>query len=382
MSKEIKYFGYYDSLSNAEEERTYSPAAKTKMDYVCQVLNRCGFDVCLVSPCKTRTSKVLPGKTLKLDERNTLKLFMTLGSGSKLRHALDYLLGNLLLFIYLLRHVRKDEQILVYHSLGYGNVINLARRIRRFKVILEVEEIYQDAVDCSPRRQRIEYQSFDQADSFIFPSAHLGDRINRNHRPSLLIHGTYSISASPLQRSLDHRIHVVYAGTFERRKGGALAAIDAAVFLPDSYHVHILGFGSEQEVEDILSAIADVNAQSSAQVTYDGMLTGQTYENFLHTCHIGLSTQNPDLAFNDTSFPSKILSYMAHGLQVVSARIKVVETSAVGEYVECYDGSSPRDIAEAIIRVDVNHHVDGRSILKRLDQELVRQIPSFMQSCR
>lgn len=381
MRKIIKYFGYYDSLSNALEQRAFSPAAKTKMDYICHVLNRCGYDVCIVSPCKTRKAQVHFGKTLELDQHNTLQLFMTLGRGSRLRNALDYLLGNILLFIYVMRHVKKDEQILVYHSLGYGNVFNLARRLRRFKVILEVEEIYQDAVNCTLQQQLREYKSFQTADAFIFPSAFLNTIANKNYLPCLLIHGTYRVSTVLIQRSTNQQIHVVYSGTFDSRKGGALAAINASLFLPDIYHVHILGFGSDQEVEDILAMIAHVNARSSAKITYEGMLPEHAFKEFLHSCHIGLSTQNPDISLSDTCYPSKILLYMAHGLQVVSARIKVVETSAIGKYVEFYDENSPQNIAKAIIRLGLNQNVDGRAILKQLDKELVGKMPLFLKNC-
>ncbi len=378
----IKYFGYYDSQLNEQEDRSFSPAAKNKMDYICHVLNRCGYDVCIVSPCITRKSQVLLGKKLKLDEQNSLRLFMTLGRGSRLRHALDYLLHYLLLFIYVMRHVKKDELILVYHSLGFRNLINFAKRIRGFKVILEVEEIYQDAVDCSSRMQCFEYKSFNNADAFIFPSALLNTLVNKNNLPYLLIHGAYSVSDISIQHCPRQLIHVVYSGTFDLRKGGALAAINAGLFLPDIYHVHILGFGSDQDVENIIEMIANVNDRSSAKITYDGLLPEHEFKEFLHTCHIGLSTQNPDIALSDTCYPSKILLYMAHGLQVVSARIKVVETSAIGQYVEFYDENSPQDIAKAIIRLGLNQKVDGRAILNKLDKELVVEMPAFLKkSC-
>lgn len=381
VKKVIKYIGYYDSEQNLREGRIFSLAAKTKMDYICNVLNQCGYAVYYVSLCRTRKSKAFLGKTIKLDEKNALRLFMTLGRSNKLRHALDYFLCKMQLLFYLLLNVREGELILVYHSLGYGNVIKFAKKIRRFRVILEVEEVYQDAADLSIKQQGLEYRLFDDADSFIFPSVLLDKKINKNNYPRLLIHGTYSTVECSLSRFDDHFIHVVYAGTFERLKGGAIAAVEAAGLLPENYHVHILGFGSEQEVEEILSLIASVNSRSASRLTYHGMLTGLAYHELLSSCHIGISTQNPALAFNDTSFPSKIFSYMAHGLQVVSARINVVETSAVGECVEYYDINSPRAIADAIIRIDVNRNVDSRDILKKLNLSLVSEMPIFLQAC-
>ena len=39
----------------------------------------------------------------------------------------------------------------------------------------------------------------------------------------------------------------VYAGTYDPRKGGVLAAVAAGQYLDDKYHIHIIGFGDEQD---------------------------------------------------------------------------------------------------------------------------------------
>ena len=48
---------------------------------------------------------------------------------------------------------------------------------------------------------------------------------------------------------------------------------------------------------------------------------------FIQKCQIGLCTQNIDAAFNTTSFPSKILSYMSNGLEVVGVNIAAIKNS-------------------------------------------------------
>ena len=42
----------------------------------------------------------------------------------------------------------------------------------------------------------------------------------------------------------------------------------------------------------------------------------------------------------DYSFPSKIITYMANGLRVVSANIRSVKSSLVGEYLTYYDNNT------------------------------------------
>lgn len=54
----------------------------------------------------------------------------------------------------------------------------------------------------------------------------------------------------------------------------------------------------------------------------------------------------------DYSFPSKIITYMANGLRVVSANIRSVKSSLVGEYLTYYDNNTPEDIAKAIMTIN------------------------------
>ena len=166
----------------------------------------------------------------------------------------------------------------------------------------------------------------------------------------------------------DDKIHVVYAGTFDPRKGGATAAA-ATEWLSEKYHIHILGFGSSNDTEHIKKVIQNTNEKSKATVTYDGLLSGEDYIQFLQKCQIGLSTQNPDADFNSTSFPSKILSYMANGLRVVTIRIPAIESSDVGQNLYYYDNQTPQDIAKAIMSVDLNDGYDGRVRIAELDKQ-------------
>ena len=76
-------------------------------------------------------------------------------------------------------------------------------------------------------------------------------------------------------------IHCVYAGTFDPIKGGALTSAMIAEYLPSNYHIHILGFGTEKQVSDIIDQIEIINSKSMATLTYDGMLTGESFNRFI-----------------------------------------------------------------------------------------------------
>ena len=99
----------------------------------------------------------------------------------------------------------------------------------------------------------------------------------------------------------------------------------------------------------------------------------------MQKCHVGLSTQNPDAEYNDTSFPSKILSYMANGLRVVSIRIRTVETSSIADKVYFYDRQSPKDIADTIMNINFNDLYDSRQIIRTLDEKFDKEIGSLLE---
>lgn len=173
-------------------------------------------------------------------------------------------------------------------------------------------------------------------------------------------------------------IHCVYAGTLDSRKGGAAAAVAAAEYLPSNYHVHILGFGSEKEKNGMRDSVAEIALKTKARVSYDGLLSGERYIRFIQSCDIGLSTQDPSAAFNTTSFPSKILSYMANGLRVVSIRIPAVEKSNVGNMLYYYDKQTPIEIAKAILSVNVQDGYDSRETIMELDKKFQKEIKKLL----
>lgn len=285
---------------------------------------------------------------------------------------------RIFLFLYLVLHAEAQDKVIVYHSTGYGNAIYFAKKIKRFQVTLEVEEIYQDVKSLGKKRNRQEYRDLQQADAYIFSSELLNKKLNPAQKPYILIYGTYQVEEDQKESFNDDRIHIVYAGTFSKTKGGAASAVSAAEYLSENFWVHILGFGTDAEVRDMKQKISEMNSKIAATITYDGLLQGKEYISFMQKCQIGLSTQNPNAKFNNTSFPSKILSYMANGLRVVTVRIPVVEASAIGDDMYYYDKQEPKEIAEAIQSVDFKDGYDGRRKIQELDEKFKNDLKRLL----
>lgn len=370
--KNLFYIGYYDTPENAEENRNIVLAATNKMTYIISVLDKLGYNTKVVSVSATKNKQEYHEKHIKLGANSELLLFRTLPSGNTWKRLISRSYMRFQLFRYLISVPEKDDKVMVYHSVAYADIVRWAKKFRKFKLILEVEEIYAD-VNRKEKDRRKEHKLFREADAFIFPTELLNEKVNMKGVPYSIIHGTYQVEPDRKCKFNDGKIHCVYAGTFEPRKGGGIAAA-AAGKLDANYHIHILGFGNEKDKKRMIDKIEELSKRCECKITYDGLLSGEEYIRFIQSCDVGLSTQNPDAEFNNTSFPSKILSYMANGLRVVSIRIPAIEGSAVGKYISYYNEQTPEKIADAIKAIDFSQEYDSRKIILDLDKSFQSEI--------
>lgn len=373
VSEMINYIGYYGS-EECREKRAYVLAATNKMDYIVKALRNCGENIRIISMSPS-IGCAAKGYTYERYGAE-VRMLPFLNASIKILRPIGRMLNRLRLLRLLLK-LNKDSSVIVYHSLGYMRTIRLAKRLKKFKLILELEEIYGD-VTCNAKTVKLERDFFKKADAYIFPTELLNKEINIEDKPYVIIHGTYNVEKQIAEKSDDGCIHCVYAGTFDPRKGGVAAAA-AGAFLDERYHIHILGFGRDNDKKNLLQKIDEVNALSKCRVTYDGLLSGEEYIKFIQSCDIGLSTQNPDAAFNATSFPSKVLSYMANGLRVVSIKITALETSAVNDLLYYYEENNPEAIANAIKAIDITMPYDSRERIKELDRKFTEEIKKLLE---
>ncbi len=376
--KKIYYIAHYDP-PKLGQNRVSSRAAIEKIEYLLSALNAENIEVTLISAGRPNTTTPIKETIYKPKAHLELVLLKGDKGGGRLRGKLATARYILRLFWYLLRYIHKDDTVLVYHSLVLMRLIRLLKRLKHFRLILEVEEIYADVKNSEASRKK-ELTYFRLADGFLFPTQLLEQMCNPAKKPYAIVHGIYrmqEIYAKPVQ---DGKVHCVYAGTLNVRKGGAVSAVSAAEFLPPNYHIHILGNASEEETAVLIRTIAETAGKGGGAVTYEGALIAEDYAAFLQCCQIGLSTQRPDGIFNATSFPSKILSYLSNGLRVVSCRIAAVETSAVSELVTYYEEQTPQAIAAAILAAQSAEPPDAKAVFARLDERFRSDIAALLQA--
>lgn len=377
--KRIKYICYYPSR-DTKTPRECVESATTKIDYIVSVLNRKGIAVDIISPSiiSTKGFCFSMGGITSFGV-NTLRLFPSFGCrGFAPLRGLGRLLTYYCFHRYLKKHIVDEEAVIVYHTLDYCSFFLNLRKTRNFRLIGEVEEIYQDVYQQKPKLSADEYGFFDVCDSYIFPNTILDRKINNEHKPSLVIHGLYTLQKKIAEKFDDGKIHVLYSGIFDSVKGGALAAIETGLYLSEEYHVHVTGFGDEASCKTVQAKAEEIMTKSKASITFHGFISRSDLTVLMQQCHIGLCTQDPTKELNLTSFPSKILNYMANGLVVLSGRNRAIEESAVGDLITYYDVHSPRAIAHSIMKIrDFNCEL-GFERLRLLDNKFEMELSGII----
>lgn len=377
MQKEIKYVGFYQNPLGSSK-RTHALPATNKMDYIASAINEAGFNVVIVTPAWMTEENEQPFyEATKISNLSNWKKVISVNSWKTSNKFFLYtkiMWSWLWLTYWLICNVKKDEKILVYHSTWLSLPIILAKKINKFHLILEVEEIYSDVFTLNRYFDILERKIIKEADSFLFSTELLIDKIAEG-RSFKVINGNYQIFDILNTPANDGRIHLVYAGIIDSHKAGAFNAVESALFLPENYVMHIIGFG---EVEDLKMRINEINKISKCKVTYDGLKSGLDFVKFCQSCHIGLSTQKMDGDYLNTSFPSKILTYLGLGLQVVSCEVDCVKHSKIGRYVAFYEIDSPQAIAEAIKKIDVKTLNNPRKKIKELHTEFVQELKKML----
>ena len=373
----MKYIAFCDIDKYKSENRSVAPSASNVVKYMADVFSEKG-EVEIISPARTLNKKgFYKGRKDKLSDKISLVQPPTFGASNPLTRVLAVLYTKLWLFFYLLVHLKKDESIVVYHSLSYMKMLTFFKKLKNLSVILEIREIYADINKVSEKMKQSEQEFFRIADKYIFATGILDDIINTEKKPSLIASGIYKPEKTICDKHNDSKIHVVYAGTLRPEKGGAISTVKMAACLPDNYHVHILGYGSQENIEMVKSLIADTQSEGRATISYDGVLSGNEFLSFLQKCDIGVAIQNMEGAFNNTSFPSKVLTYLSNGLDVLSTDIPAVSKSGVGEIIYYCSNNKPEDMAKVLLSIDAGAPVSKEKVLIKLDSDLRRDILSF-----
>lgn len=353
----IKYIVSYDLESNKHQNRLNVLASANKINYIISVLNDLGYAVEIVSTSQTLNKKCYKGNSAAFGV-NTIRRFPTTWRGRILLKVINMLVMNLSILIYLIRNVKRNERIIIYHSVGNLWMLPILRKVKKAYIIEEVEEIYGD-IWGRPRMAQKEKNKLQNASAYIYPTKLLNPIVNTNSKPFLVVHGAYkdnsneyySDQAAEEKSYFEKGIyHIGYTGILDPKKG-CLNILEAAKYLDSTYHIHILGFGGDEEVEVVTKTVEDYIADKNIEckVSYDGVRRGYAYTNYLKHLDLGICPVDASQDFINTQFPSKVITYLVAGLPVLCSEAESVMTSDIAEAIMFYNGNRPEDIAKAII---------------------------------
>lgn len=373
----MKYIAFYDVPEIKSENRYVNAAARGVIEYMIEVFSSIE-PVEVLSPGRTLNHNgIYHKKNVKVSDDVTIKFPFTFGVKTKIGRFFSLLWTQTWLFSYLFFHTKRGEKVVFYHSLSLMTIITVLKWIKGIQPILEFREIYSDINKVSKRLTEKEHTYYQCAYGFIFPSDAIRIILKVNDKPYVLAPGSYDVHRIIEQKLSDGKIHCVYAGNLRKDKGGAYLAVDAAEYLSDEYIVHVLsGSYSENALDKFQKEIDIVSQKTNCKIIFEGGKFGEEFYSFLNKCHIGLATQdNGD--FSNTSFPSKILTYLGCGLQVIAPPIDAVRLSPVSNLVTEYKDFDPAIVAEAIIGID-SKETDTRIILEKLHCDLVSGVKDML----
>lgn len=344
----VYYVAFY--ARPEDKNRRQNLAGVEKANYIVKIFSELGYDVTILSNAKTLEKKEKRVERVCLDSKGiSLYTFTSWGKGNRIKDVANAVYGLIQLFFFFLLHVKEEDIVCVYHSMGYRGIFKLIRKFRKFKYILEVEELFQYFEANNSGYKKKENGVFREPDAFIFSNKIIADEINIKKKPQVIVNGVYKnekrISDKEIQSGSD-TLKLVYAGSLEPQKGINII-MDIVEHLDEDIETRIIGFGSEDDVKYVTNRISALNL-SGKEIKFDGTKTGKDYREYLQQCDIGLCVQDDTDIFNRYEFPSKVISYMANGLNVITNDLIQIKTCELADYINIVVSRDAAEMASYI----------------------------------
>lgn len=355
------------------------PSALSKIEYVAESLKKCGYHTNVVSMATSLKGR-FEGRKKQIDEQETHTYLSSIKTKFAVINKALVIVRWMQILCFLLKNVKKDDKVVIYHSLYHRYWLHWYKKLFRKDFVLQIEDVYTSVHQEIAHAKRAEWNLFSLTDKHICVNDLLREQLNSRY--SVVSYGSYKL---PKQVSVEkgEKIRLVYAGVIEQHRNAAFFAVRAVEFLPENYELHILGFGTQEDISALYALIDKINqTKEKKQVFYHGKKSGEEYTTFLQSCDVGLSThvyQKEDLESADHTFPSKVLVYMANGLRVVAQRLDVLKESAIGELISFYHVPEPETLAEAIMQVDLSQEYDSRKVISSLDKRFIQDVKTLLE---
>lgn len=375
----IYYIGFYSKNTNPNDFLVF-PATNTKMDYIISAIKSADYRVTIfaLGECKVKKIKFYKKKTEIIDDFEKIIYVSTFGSSSIIIKFFSRLWLLIQLFFFLSFKVKKGSKVLYYHTYATIIAVRLSKLFNNYKLIFEVEEIFQAAWRGTNEKIKEEINYLQKGDAFILVNDIMASKCGFENKPFAVCYGDYRITKINKQANykINNPINIVYAGVLGGENSDVYLSIRAVELLPKNYKLHILGYGSQNHVNNMINIVNQINKKVGySKISYHGKLSGKEYFDFLADCQIGLSTRVLEDKYSDYTFPSKVLVYIGNNLTTVSSQISCIMKSKVRDSIWFYKSSTPESVAEVIIDIGTdNLNKSNQNILLELDYDFVTSI--------
>ena len=374
----MKYICEYQIPVENDEGRYYALSAVDKASYIHDVLVRLGHRVEIISPSYAK--KTSKKRIDYINDKICVISGFSLGWHNSFTKVFSRISAMLWLFFYLISNCKKGEKVIIYHGVQNIPVFLLAKRIVGFEVILELEEVYSSLLNKDKNwRQKLEYRMICSASSYIFASEILEQTYNIGKKPYAIAYGAYKVPPLYSDKTNDGKMHIVYAGLIKKDKV-AFKSARIAKHLNSNYHVHIIGYGDQYDIDELNKEIDVIRQNTECVISYDGLKRGEEYLSFLQSCHIGICPLTNDNTFQLACFPSKITSYLTNGLGVITTENAVLRNSQYNDFLYFVKDDSPESFAEVISGISFDTKKDPREHIKKMDAEICLAMSGILEA--
>lgn len=385
---------HYISFYLDEKEifgRRLEVAAQNKIKYILKVLRETEYHINLISTSFNEVNNKYSGeKTILVNFRETHKYLSTISTKYKITSKLKLIYMELQLFKYLLFNVNRKDVVIVYHSLSYINIIRIFKKIKKFSFILELNDFYSLHFTDNLKSKYIdskEKKFFNLADGYILASPFMSEFIN-NRKPFIINYGNYETKDTKNRFIRNDKIHVAYTGVIENLRGAAKLAVNSSRFLNYNYQMHIAGYGTEENINEIIKLCDQINSDKGYKVViFHGLLLGDKFDELLNKCLISLNThsyQEDEIWKSKYSFPSKIPLAMSYDNYIVSHNMILISTSPFNDCTEYFEDFDPLNVANAIQKCAMKilkkcYSKSPRKIIQELDMSFTYDLINMIK---
>lgn len=240
---------------------------------------------------------------------------------------------------------RKHNCSIIIDGTFYTGLISLAIASKLYKVktaaILVDYYSFMDPIGQS-RSQKQFYKLIKCIDRFVFVTDYLGDLVNRDHKPYMIMEGLVSVQLEAEKQAL-LRNDCVYAGGLHEIYG--VKNLVAAFHESDlPYEMHFYGNGN---LVDYIKSVS----QQDPRIQYKGILS---HDELLAVERGAKLLINPRPVYGELdtryNFPSKLMEYMQSGRPVITTRLLGIPEE-YNDYMYYFENDSVEGLKRGLEKV-------------------------------